>query len=122
MEELKDRVIVQLSDAFRELQTSIKAPVKVSSQNSFVFQYEEKGIRQAIIQKLARQLSGLNASKHLLTAGYTQEMGVIFVSVRWTHLALRVGEKLRTVDTQHGSNSLIVLIQECEVNTICQQV
>ena len=78
MEELKDRVIVQLSDAFRELQTSIKAPVKVSSQNSFVFQYEEKGIRQAIIQKLARQLSGLNASKHLLTAGYTQEMGVIF--------------------------------------------
>ena len=31
------------------------------------------------------------------------------VSVRWTHLALRVGEKLRTVDTQHGSNSLIVL-------------
>ena len=32
------------------------------------------------------------------------------VSVRWTHLALRVGEKLRTVDTQHGSNSLTVLL------------
>ena len=44
------------------------------------------------------------------------------VSVRWTHLALRVGEKLRTVDTQHGSNSLTVLVQICEVNTICQQV
>ena len=39
------------------------------------------------------------------------------VSVRWTHLALRVGEKLRTVDTQHGSNSLTVLVQICEVNT-----
>ena len=47
---------------------------------------------------------------------------VFLVSVRWTHLALRVGEKLRTVDTQHGSNSLTVLVQICEVNTICQQV
>ena len=46
----------------------------------------------------------------------------LFVSVRWTHLALRLDEEFRTVDTQHGSNSLIVLIQECEVNTICQQV
>ena len=46
----------------------------------------------------------------------------VYVSVRWTHLALRVGEKLRTVDTQHGSNSLTVLVQICEVNTICQQV
>ena len=44
------------------------------------------------------------------------------VSVRWTHLALRLDEEFRTVDTQHGSNSLTVLVQICEVNTICQQV
>ena len=31
------------------------------------------------------------------------------VSVRWTHLALRLDEEFRTVDTQHGSNSLIEL-------------
>ena len=52
----------------------------------------------------------------------SSELFALKVSVRWTHLALRVGEKLRTVDTQHGSNSLTVLVQICEVNTICQQV
>ena len=33
-----------------------------------------------------------------------------------------IRDRLRTVDTQHGSNSLTVLVQICEVNTICQQV
>ena len=70
----------------------------------------------------------LNAQGHACSENYIakimSELGIRArnVSVRWTHLALRVGEKLRTVDIQHGSNSLIVLIQECEVNTICQQV
>ena len=78
MENLKDRVLSEISDSFRELEVCIAQPVRVKTQNSFVFEYQDKGIRQAIIQKLARQVSGLKASEILLSAGYTQEVGVIF--------------------------------------------
>lgn len=43
-----------------------------------VLRYTEKSIDTAIIQKLARYLSSLNASRVLLLNGYTQETGVLF--------------------------------------------
>ena len=56
------------------------------------------------------------------TENYNREVSEAIVSVRWTHFALRLDYELRTVDTRRGSNSLTVLVQVCEVNTICQQV
>jgi hypothetical protein len=45
--------------------------------NGFVFRYTEKTIQQAIIQKLARTISGLYAIDLLLDRGLFQEQGMV---------------------------------------------
>jgi hypothetical protein len=57
---------------------SITKPAFVNRGNSRVFRYETPSIKAAVIQKLARRVSGLHASFVLLRAGFVQEMGVIF--------------------------------------------
>ncbi len=42
-----------------------------------VFRYETKSLEAALIQKLARTISGLNASLTLLASGYVQELTAI---------------------------------------------
>lgn len=41
--------------------------------DSFVFRYEEKTLLQALIQKLARMVSGLHAARLLCDNGFLQE-------------------------------------------------
>lgn len=43
----------------------------------FVFRYVEQTIHQAIIQKLARIISGLHAARILLDHGFVQELGAL---------------------------------------------
>jgi hypothetical protein len=43
-----------------------------------VFRYANKGIHEALVQKLARSISGLNAVSVLIKTGYVQEAGVLF--------------------------------------------
>lgn len=50
-----------MTDAFVRLEASIEPPVQVLVGDSIVFRYREKGIPQALVQKLARNVSGLNA-------------------------------------------------------------
>lgn len=45
--------------------------------DSFAFRYAEKTIHQAIVQKLARIISGLYASQILLEAGFLQEQAAL---------------------------------------------
>lgn len=66
-----------MQEALRRLEGQIAPPVRVHHENSFVFRYQEKGIPQALIQKLARSISSLNALDILLQHGYLQEQGVL---------------------------------------------
>jgi len=62
---------------FRQLETLVPPPGRVRWKDGFVFRYQEKTIQQAIIQKLARTVSGLYALNALLDLGLFQEQGVI---------------------------------------------
>lgn len=66
-----------ITDAFRRLEAQISPPIALPVENSFVYRYEERGIKQALIQKLTRIVSGLNAIDLLLFHGYVQEVGVL---------------------------------------------
>jgi hypothetical protein len=75
---LFEQVLANLDDAFQQLENKIEKPALVKRGNFSVFRYETQSIKAAVIQKLARRVSGLHASLVLLRAGFVQEMGVIF--------------------------------------------
>jgi hypothetical protein len=67
-----------LERAFRRLEAKVPKPIrKPWRHGSFVFRYAERTIYQAIIQKLARSITGLRAVELLLTNGLFQEQGVM---------------------------------------------
>jgi hypothetical protein len=51
----------------------VSAPKLAPYKNSFVYRYTEKTVHQALVQKLARVVSGLHAARLLLDAGFLQE-------------------------------------------------
>lgn len=55
----------------------VPPPKKVVRGRGYVFRYEEKNIHQALVQKLARIVSGLRAARLLLENGFFQELGTI---------------------------------------------
>jgi hypothetical protein len=72
-----ERVLEALEDAFRQIEAKVPPPVRKPWGESFVFRYEERTIQQAIVQKLARTLSGLHAIEALLERGLFQEQGIV---------------------------------------------
>ena len=64
---------VMLHDLIKRLPPPKRVPVM----DSFVFRYTEKTIHQAIVQKLARIVSGLHAARTLLEEGFLQEQGAL---------------------------------------------
>lgn len=78
MPHLQAEAVEAMTKAFRRLESAIPQPEQVPHRDSFVFRYANKGIHEALLQKLARSISGLNAVAILLNAGYVQEVGVLF--------------------------------------------
>jgi hypothetical protein len=66
-----------LERAFRLLEARVPPPIRKPWKDSFVFRYAERTIQQAIVQKLARTISGLYAVETLLAQGLFQEQGMI---------------------------------------------
>lgn len=66
-----------MEHAFRRLERMVPPPKPVLHHTNWVLRYEEKLIEQALIQKLARQISGLHAIDVLLLNGLVQEQAVI---------------------------------------------
>ena len=62
-----------LSQAFRELEASVPPPRVVNMGNAQAYRYAERSIQQAIVQKLARQISGIHSAIILNHAGLLQE-------------------------------------------------
>jgi hypothetical protein len=75
---LQPEAIQVMSSAFSRLERAIAPPRAEARAESFAFRYANRGIHEALVQKLARYISGLNAATVLLQAGYTQEVGVLF--------------------------------------------
>ena len=78
MSHLQIEALEGMSRAFQQMEATIASPEQLIHRDSFVFRYENKGIYEALIQKLARYISGLNAVSVLLNTGYVQEAGVLF--------------------------------------------
>jgi hypothetical protein len=60
-----------------DLAARVPPPQYVPILNSHAFRYVEQSIQQAIVQKLARIISGLYAAQILLEAGFLQEQGAL---------------------------------------------
>ncbi|HQY95070.1 MAG: hypothetical protein IPH79_12750 [Sphingomonadales bacterium] len=63
---------------FRLLELSVPPPEWVPWEGSFNWRYVEKQPTQMLVQKLARQITGLKALDHLFLKGLLQEVGVMF--------------------------------------------
>jgi hypothetical protein len=66
-----------LENAFRRLEAKVPPPIRKTYLDRFVFRYAEQTIQQAIVQKLARMISGLHAVETLLERGLFQEQGMV---------------------------------------------
>jgi hypothetical protein len=66
-----------LENAFRRLETKVPPPIQKTYLDRFVFRYAEQTIQQAIVQKLARMISGLHAVETLLERGLFQDQGMV---------------------------------------------
>jgi hypothetical protein len=71
------RCLEQMESWFRELEKQVLPPIKVPFLHHFVFRYKEKTVEQALIQKLARVVTGLHSARILLNSGFLQEQIVI---------------------------------------------
>jgi len=61
MPRLQAEAIAAMTQAFRRLEAAIPPPERVAHRDLFVYRYASKGIREALLQKLARNVSGLNS-------------------------------------------------------------
>jgi hypothetical protein len=67
-------ILRALEVAFRQIETKIPQPVQGLDGR---FRFQEQTIQQAIVQKLARLISGLHSVEVLLERGLFQERGMI---------------------------------------------
>jgi hypothetical protein len=64
-----------MEDSLHAFEKRVPPPHLVSLGGQQAFRYTERTIHQAIVQKLARIVSGLHAARVLLAHGYVQELG-----------------------------------------------
>lgn len=77
MDALYLQTLRSMAATLEELAKRIAPPQRLPVLDSFVFRYTEKSIHQAMVQKLARIVSGLHAARILLEAGFLQEQGAL---------------------------------------------
>ena len=77
MEKLFQEALGVMCKAFRHIEECVPKPCRTPFKNSFVWRYKEESIEQALVQKLARVVSGLTAVNVLLAHGLLQEQGVL---------------------------------------------
>ena len=77
MDKLYSQTLHHMETTLAGLATCVPAPQRVPILDSFAFRYVEKSIHQAIVQKLARIVSGLHAARTLLEAGLLQEQAAL---------------------------------------------
>lgn len=77
MDTLYNQALNIMTDTFRMLEGRVPPPQRVPHMDSFAFRYIEKTIHQAMVQKLARVISGLHAARLLMEKGFVQEQAAL---------------------------------------------
>jgi hypothetical protein len=77
MEELYEQLLQDMELALNELASKVPPPQPVPFASSFVYRHIERMPHQAIVQKLARMITGLRAALLLVRHGLLQEQGVM---------------------------------------------
>lgn len=72
-----DHALNVLDDSLTAIAAKLDPPKVVPMGSGRVYRYKEKGIPQAIVQKLARTMTGLRAAVVLNQEGLTQEQGAL---------------------------------------------
>jgi hypothetical protein len=73
MDKLYDSAMKLMIESFDTLSQKLPGPKKCSEGREYFYRYEEKSIFQAILLKLAREVTGLQAVRLLNKAGFLQE-------------------------------------------------
>lgn len=66
-----------MEDTFRAMERAVPPPAPVAYQDGYMLVYKEQSVQQALVMKLARQISGLYAVDVLVSTGFGQEQAVI---------------------------------------------
>jgi len=77
MDALFRHALRNMEAVFRVLEKRVPRPKRIPFADSFVFRHVERTIQQALVQKLARVVSGLHAARILLRYGFVQEQGAL---------------------------------------------
>ena len=72
-----DQVLQNMETSHRSLATGVDQPKAVAFGEGYVFRYHQRDVHQALVQKLARVISGLHAARLLLAHGFLQELGAL---------------------------------------------
>jgi hypothetical protein len=75
--QLYDQALEHMERTVNQLANRVPRPQSVPFKDAFVFRYIEKTVHQALIQKLARLVSGLHAVRLLMEAGFVQEQAAL---------------------------------------------
>ena len=77
MDQIYEQALKYMEATVHGLAKQVPAPQPSRTNNLLVFRHVEKSIHQAIVQKLARLVSTLYATRLLLNHGFVQEVGVL---------------------------------------------
>ncbi len=77
MNDLYGEAFQHLENSFRILEGMVSPPQKEWHEGIYYFRYAEKTIHQAMVQKLARVISGLHAASMLVNNGFLQEQAAL---------------------------------------------
>ena len=72
-----DRLLTSLNLALRDFEQQVSPPRMKTLPEGVVFEYENKGISEALVLKAARLLSLLRASVLLANRGFVHELGIL---------------------------------------------
>lgn len=77
MDQQFELFLEKMESWFCTLEIQVPQPIKMPLRDHFVFRYEDKTLEQALVQKLARVVTGLHSARILLNSGFLQEQIVI---------------------------------------------
>jgi hypothetical protein len=77
MNEMYDQTLQNMEKCHVVLAARVRQPTAVEFGDGHVFRYNEGDVHQALVQKLARVISGLHAARLLLVHGFLQELGAL---------------------------------------------
>ena len=72
-----DQALTHMERTVNQLASRVPTPQRIPFKDSFVFRYVEKTVHQALVQKLARLVSGLHSARLLMEGGFFQEQAAL---------------------------------------------